>query len=95
MHSAFDCSLVVVPVFLYDVAKLSNQFAGPIRRIRSCLSAFIDNGRVELISLRQNDFWQTLADDVNKVVSTKSSSVVPAETSKGTQVVVNANYPES
>ena len=63
------CSLVIVPVFLYDITKLSNQFAGPINRIRSTLSRYLANGKIEEVHLRRNDFWQSLAADFNRLVT--------------------------
>lgn len=63
------CSLITVPVFVYDVAKLSNQFAGPIVRIRSSLARYLENGRIDPVSLRKNDFWHNLATDFNRLVN--------------------------
>ena len=62
------CSLAVVPVFLYDIARLSNQFVGPIRRVRLALKQFIENGHYEPVRLRKGDYWQSLANELNTAV---------------------------
>jgi uncharacterized membrane protein len=70
------CSLVVVPVFLYDFAKISNQFAGPIRRIRDSLTKHLDGNKIEEVQLRKKDFWQSLAHDFNRLVSRHNSESI-------------------
>ncbi len=85
------CSLAIVPVFLYDITKLSNQFAGPIRRIRRGLTDYLDNGKVEPINLRRSDFWQVLADDFNRVIARSTGRT--SEATDGTNV--KSSYPEA
>lgn len=63
------CSLVTVPVFVYDIAKLSNQFAGPITRIRNSLARYLEGGKIDPVSLRKNDYWHNLAADFNRLVN--------------------------
>jgi hypothetical protein len=58
-------SLAMLPVFLLDAAKLSNRFVGPIMRVRKALAEAALGGPVQPIKFRENDFWKSLADDLN------------------------------
>lgn len=79
------CSLVIVPVFLYDVARISNQFVGPIRRVRSTLKKYIDTNHFEPIRLRKGDYWQALAAEINAAIEQASQ---PAPAAKATAVTI-------
>ena len=68
------CSLVVVPIFIYDISKLSNQFAGPVLKMRRSLTSFLESGRVEPLSIRRGYFWQKFASDFNVLLARSSSS---------------------
>jgi hypothetical protein len=69
------CSLVTVPVFVYDIAKLSNQFAGPITRIRASLARYLDSGMIDPVNLRKRDCWQGLANDFNRLLHRREEKV--------------------
>ncbi len=84
------CSLLVVPLFIYDISKLSNQFAGPVLKMRRSLTAFIEGGKVELIQLRRGDFWQKFASDFNTLISRKSTDATNIQSTPDAE---NA-YPE-
>ncbi len=85
------CSLVVVPVFLYDITKLSNQFAGPIMRIRNGMTSFLAKEQFVPVNLRKNDFWQALASDFNRVIEIQSAKLgEPVESAKS-----SGTYPEA
>jgi hypothetical protein len=61
-------SLALLPVFLLDAAKLSNRFVGPILRVRRALSEAASGADVKPLHFRENDFWRSLADDLNSVL---------------------------
>ncbi len=61
-------SLALLPVFLLDAAKLSNRFVGPILRVRRLLAAAASGAEVKPLNFRENDFWRSLADDLNRVL---------------------------
>jgi hypothetical protein len=63
----FLASLLLLPIIAFDSVRLSNRFVGPVLRIRRTLRALAQGEHVEPIRLRDNDFWQDLADEVNAV----------------------------
>jgi hypothetical protein len=62
-------SLVLLPVILLDLLKLSHRWVGPISRLRKSLSALSRGESVPPIRFRGGDFWQELASDVNVVAA--------------------------
>lgn len=71
-------SLALLPVFLLDAAKLSNRFVGPILRVRRALAEAAAGDSVKPLHFRENDFWRSLADDLNSVLKLKSETSTPA-----------------
>lgn len=67
--------LCLVPVFVYDAVKLSNRFAGPMLRLRRSLRTLAEGARPEELRLRDDDFWQEAAADLNRAVD----RLMPAE----------------
>jgi len=70
----FVITAMLIPAFVWDTLKLTNRFAGPILRLRSGLAAAAKGQSVEPLQFRNNDFWQQVANDFNKVVVEKSAS---------------------
>jgi hypothetical protein len=62
-------SLLLLPVILYDVVRLSHRWVGPIYRLRTSLQALSRGDAVPPISFRAGDFWQELAGDFNVVAA--------------------------
>lgn len=62
---ALAVSLSVLPVILYDLAKLSNRFAGPMLRLRRAMNEAAAGEHVEPIHFRDHDYWQEFADAFN------------------------------
>ncbi len=71
-------SAALLPVFLLDAAKLSNRFVGPILRVRRALAEAARGDKVRPLHFRENDFWRSLADDLNNVLKLEASSPVAA-----------------
>lgn len=61
----FIISVAILPVFILDTAKLSNRFTGPVLRLRKALNELASGREVEKLKFRDNDFWQTMAEDFN------------------------------
>lgn len=66
-------SLVLLPVFLLDAARLSNRFTGPVLRLRKTLADIVAGRSAEPIVFRQNDFWKSLATDFNTAFALKGN----------------------
>jgi hypothetical protein len=63
-------AILLLPVMLLDVLKLSHRWVGPIFRLRASMQALNRGEAVPPIRFRKSDFWQELAGDFN-VVSTE------------------------
>ncbi len=73
-------SLSLLPPFILDAVKLSNRFTGPVFRLRTTLAKLAAGEKVQPLEFRSNDFWQTLAEDFNRVASLKSEPATTAST---------------
>ena len=71
-------SLALLPVFVLDAVKLSNRFTGPIFRLRRTLANLAEGNPVRPLEFRSNDFWRSLAEDFNRVVSLTPSQLTDA-----------------
>ncbi|MFK7769871.1 MAG: hypothetical protein AB8B55_21870 [Mariniblastus sp.] len=80
---AIIASIVLLPVFIYDVVKSTNRVAGPIVRLRTEMQK-LSNGRdVTELRFREGDHWNELAADFNalaeKVMEERSSYCLNAD----------------
>src|SRR5690606_11618216 len=66
---ALAASLVVLPIVMIDVVRLSNRFAGPIKRLRDSMTALAEGNEVQPIKFRQQDFWKPLAELFNAIAA--------------------------
>lgn len=57
----------LMPIFIYDSVKLSNRFTGPISRLRVALRTIAEGDTPPRVVFRDNDFWNELATDFNKL----------------------------
>ncbi|MEM6981105.1 MAG: hypothetical protein AAF539_15705 [Planctomycetota bacterium] len=64
----FIITMALIPAFVWDTLKLTNRFAGPILRLRSALSDASAGRAVSPLQFRNNDFWQEIAENFNKVI---------------------------
>lgn len=60
--------VLMLPIFLRDMLKMTNRFAGPMYRLRLSLSSLANNRTTSKIRFRSKDFWQDVADDFNAVL---------------------------
>jgi hypothetical protein len=58
-------SLLVLPLIMYDILKLSNRFTGPLYRVRRELRRLAAGEPVVPVRFRSDDFWLDLADEFN------------------------------
>jgi hypothetical protein len=60
-------ALVLAPIFIHDLCRLTNRFAGPMVRLRRAMRELADGNEVEPIEFRKHDFWREFAADFNRV----------------------------
>ncbi len=66
---ALIASLVLLPLVIVDIVRLSNRFAGPLLRLRRSMRALGRGEEVQPIHFRDGDFWNELADDFNAMLA--------------------------
>ena len=60
-------SVLLLPVVLIDVLKVSNRFVGPIQQVRHTLRQLAKGEPARRVYLRKGDFWQELAHHTNLI----------------------------
>lgn len=67
LQLTFLAAVVLLPIILLDVLKLSHRWVGPIFRVRNTLRSLGKGENVSPVKFREHDFWQDLAGDLNAV----------------------------
>lgn len=62
-------TLVVLPLVLVDLARLTNRFAGPLFRLRRDMRKLANGESVSPVNFRKNDFWRETAEEFNAVLN--------------------------
>ena len=75
--------LVLAPLFLRDLCKLTNRVAGPMVCMRRALRGLADGREVAPIQFRERDFWKDMATDFNRVLARTQTANPSAETCGG------------
>jgi hypothetical protein len=75
-------SLILLPMVMIDVVRMSTRFVGPIIRLRGSLRELAETGRCRPVSFREHDYWQDLADDFNRVAQRVERTSPETQTSK-------------
>src|SRR3954462_10645705 len=70
---AAAASLLIVPLVVMDVLRLSNRFAGPARRPPAGLRDLGEGKATRPLLFRDSDFWQEMAADFNRVLDRVTS----------------------
>jgi hypothetical protein len=65
---ALVASLILLPMVVVDVLRISNRIVGPMVRFRRMMKDLADGKPVRQITLRDGDFWQEFAQDFNAVI---------------------------
>ena len=60
-------SLLLVPLVVIDVVRLSNRFVGPLVRLRRAMRALARGDEVAPLEFREGDFWQDFAQEFNVI----------------------------
>lgn len=75
---AMVSSLIVLPILLYDLTKLTNRFAGPILRLQRSLDALAEGKSIPPLSFREGDYWHDLAEAVNRIAARLEAAEIAA-----------------
>ncbi|MCH7729704.1 MAG: hypothetical protein IH991_25015, partial [Planctomycetes bacterium] len=79
--------LVLAPIFIRDLCKMSNRFVGPMARLRRAMHDLANGSEVSPIHFRKRDFWQEMAHDFNRIAKQIQST--------GTTLLDDTNLDES
>lgn len=60
-------AILLLPVFLWDIVRMSNRFAGPMFRLRRVLRQVADGETYTPLTFREGDFWQEIATELNRI----------------------------
>jgi hypothetical protein len=66
---ALAASLLLLPIVMLDVVRMSHRFVGPIVRLRGALRQLADGRPAQPINFRDQDFWRDLAVDFNRAAA--------------------------
>ncbi len=66
---AIVVGILLLPLVVFDVLRLSNRFVGPFFRLRGAMQQLARGERVERIFFRKGDFWQEFAEEFNAVAA--------------------------
>ncbi len=62
-------SLLLLPLVIVDVIRVSSRFAGPMLRLRRSMRSLARGEHVEPIKFRDGDFWHEFAEEFNQVLA--------------------------
>jgi hypothetical protein len=62
-------SILVLPLLVADVLRVSHRFAGPMYRLRNALRDLADGKTIEPVKFREGDYWTNMADEFNRVLT--------------------------
>lgn len=86
-------SLMVLPLVVVDVVRLSNRFAGPLYRLRREMRKLAAGESVRALKFRDGDFWMEFADEFNAIAN-KLDLLEPSPSKAATDVVQNRTEPK-
>ena len=58
-------AIILLPLAIYDVVRLSNLFAGPVCRLRKHFAALREDIACAQLTFREEDYWRDLAAPIN------------------------------
>ena len=83
---ALAATVLLLPIAIVDLIRLSNRFAGPMLRLRRTMKQLADGERVHPVHFRDGDFWFDFAEDFNRVLArVQQPESEPAEQSEETE----------
>ncbi len=66
---AVIASLILLPIMLWDMLRVSNRFAGPLTRMREHFRMGARGEEVPPIHFREGDFWHEISEEFNAMVA--------------------------
>ena len=66
---AVVAALLLLPVILVDVLRVSNRIAGPVYRLRRCIEEAANGDYVTRVQFRDDDYWQDMAENFNALLT--------------------------
>jgi hypothetical protein len=64
----FTCILLMLPLMVYDILKLTNRFAGPAFRLRREMRKLAEGQKVYPLKFRDGDYWTDITPAFNAIV---------------------------
>jgi len=59
--------LLLVPLAAHDLLKMTNQFAGPMTRLRREMKLLLENKSERPLNFREDDYWVELTSSYNQI----------------------------
>lgn len=75
--------VLLLPTFLWDTARLSNRFAGPVLRLRRMMQTLAAGNDPGELRFRDGDFWTELGDHFNGIRARALEAAEPHEGTTG------------
>ena len=66
---ALSASLLLLPIVMMDVLRMSNRFVGPVMRLRKGLREVAEGRPAQPLNFRDDDFWREMASDFNRAAA--------------------------
>ena len=100
-------AVMLLPLAMYDVVRLSNLFAGPVYRLRKHFAALREDIACAPLLFREEDYWRDLAAPINDMQAEilrlrtgiielqKLNSASQSKSNVSTQKVVETNLQET
>ena len=89
-------AVLLLPLVILDVLRVSNRFVGPFLRLRRVMRDVTRGADVEPIRFRKGDFWQEFADEFNDlVIRLKAAEQRLDEARTEHEAVEDVAYPSS
>jgi hypothetical protein len=79
VRRACELSLVLLPLVIFDILRLSNRFVGPLLRLRRSMRQLARGEPVAPLEFRDNDFWQEFAAEFNAVAAIVQKQKPPTQ----------------
>lgn len=70
-------SLLILPLIVFDLIRLSNRFAGPMFRLRKLMQDLADGKDVEPVQFRKEDFWGEFSEAFNGIIARTNAAARP------------------
>lgn len=87
-------ALLILPLVLYDIVRLSHQFVGPVHRARMQLERMVQSPNCTPYSLRTDDYWHELVRPMNGVQNHILSLHVALQKAADAMVAAEPNPPK-